>query len=218
MLVGRIVSTHAFGTIFLRRGLLRCSMEAIFRCDPASEFPARLPTPTCSWKTFMAQTAKPEADKAVNTAKEATDNVADLGKRTADKAADVTRETVDKAEDLARGGLRTVERTVGAAREVERAVTQRSAEGTAELGQVLTGLFKEQAQHNVETLSAFAGAVDWQQVARAVDWKQVTQIQTDYLRVSMERLAHLTQRYLEINQAVLATATSAALRQANKAA
>lgn len=166
----------------------------------------------------MAQTAKPEADKAVNTAKDATDNVADLGKRAADKAADVTRETADRAEDLARGGLRTVERTVGAAREVERAVTRRSTEGTAELGQVLTGLIKEQAQHNVETLSALTDAVDWEQVARAVDWKQVTQIQIGYLRVSMERLAQLTQRYLEINQAVLATATAAALRQASKAA
>ena len=112
----------------------------------------------------MAQTAKPEADKAVNTAKDATNNVADLGKRTADKAADVTRETVDKAEDMARGGLRTVERTVGAVREVERR-SRRSAEGTAELGQAFTGLIKEQAQHNVETLSALTGAVDWEQVA-----------------------------------------------------
>ena len=166
----------------------------------------------------MAQTAKPEADKAVNTAKDATNNVADLGRRTTDKAADLTRETVDKAEDMARGGLRTVERTAGAAREVERAVTRRSAEGTAELGQVLTGLIKEQAQHNVETMSALTGAVDWEQVARAVDWKQVVEIQTGYLRVSMERMAQLTQRYLEISQAVLTTATSAALRQVDKAA
>ena len=166
----------------------------------------------------MAQTAKPEADKAVNTAKDATNNVAELCKRTADKAADVTRETVDKAEDMARGGLRTVERAAGAAHEVERAVTRRSAEGTAELGLVLTGLIKEQARHNVETLSALTGAVDWEQVARAVDWKQVAQIQTGYLRVSMERMAQLTQRYLVISQAVLATASSAALRQADKAA
>ena len=54
-------------------------------------------------------------------------------------------------------------------------MTRRSAEGTAELGQVFTGLIREQAQHNVETLS-LTSAVDWEQVARAVDWKQVAQI------------------------------------------
>ena len=166
----------------------------------------------------MAQTAKPEAEKAVDTARDTTNDIADLGKRTTDKAVDLTRETVAKAEDVTRGGFRAVERTVGAAREVERAVTRRSAEGTAELGQVLTGLIKEQAQHNVETMSALTGAVDWEQVARAVDWKQVVEIQTGYLRVSMERMAQLTQRYLEISQAVLTTASSAALRQVDKAA
>ena len=92
--------------------------------------------------------------------------IGDLGKRTTDKAVDLTRETVDKAEDMTRGGFRAVERTVGAAREVERAVTRRSAEGTAEFGQAFTGLFKEQAQHNVDTMSALTGAVDWKQVAR----------------------------------------------------
>ena len=157
----------------------------------------------------MAQTAKPEAEKAVDTARDTTNNIADLGKRTTDKAVDLTRETVDKAEDMTRGGFRAVERTVGAAREVERAVTRRSAEGTAEFGQAFTGLFKEQAQHNVDTMSALTGAVDW---------KQVVEIQTGYLRVSMERMAQLTQRYLEISQAVLTTATSTALRQADKAA
>ena len=40
----------------------------------------------------------------------------------------------------------------------------------------------------------------------------------DYLRVSMERMAQLTQRYLEISQAILTTATSAAVRQADQAA
>ena len=53
-----------------------------------------------------------------------------------------------------------------------------------------------------------------------VDWEGEGRLrpQTGYLRVSMERMAQLTQRYLEISQAVLTTATSAALRQVDKAA
>ena len=162
----------------------------------------------------MVQIAKSETEKVVDTA----DGIATLSKRATDKATDVTRETVDKAEEMTRGGLHAMERTAGAALEVERAIARRSAEGTAEIGQVFTGLFKEQAQHNVDTMSALTGAVDWEQVAKAVDWKQVVEIQTRYLRVSMERMAQLTQRYFEVSQAVVATATSTALRQANKAA
>ena len=162
----------------------------------------------------MVQIAKSETEKVVATA----GNIAALGKRATDKATDVTRETVDEAEEMTRGGLRAMERTAGAALEVERAVARRSAEGTAEIDQVFTGLFKEQARHNVETLSALNHAVDWEQVIKAFDWKQVVQIQAAYLRGSMERMAQLTQRCLEINQAVLTTATSSVLRQANKAA
>jgi hypothetical protein len=85
----------------------------------------------------MAQTAKTEADKAVDTAKDATSNVADLGRRTSDKA---------------------------------------------------------------------------------VDWDRVVHIHTEYLRVSLERTARLTQRYFEVSQAVLLSATSTVQRQLDKAA
>src|SRR5688500_5458490 len=111
----------------------------------------------------MAQSAKPEADKAVDTTKEATSNVADLGRRTSDTAEDITREAVDTAEDTARGGLRAVQRTGGALLEVESAVARRSAEGTAEFGQALTDLLKEQTQHNLKTLTSLTEAVDWDQ-------------------------------------------------------
>src|SRR5688500_3745686 len=111
----------------------------------------------------MAQSAKPEADKAVDTTKEATSNVADLGRRTSDTAEDITREAVDKAENTYRGGLRDVQRTDGAQHEVERAIARRSAEGTAEYCQAHTDLLKEQTQHNLKTLTSLTEAVDWDQ-------------------------------------------------------
>ena len=53
-------------------------------------------------------------------------------------------------------------------------------------------------------LKAFTGAVDW---------GQVIQIQGEYLRASLARTARLTQRYLELGQAVM-TSVSTAQRQA----
>jgi hypothetical protein len=42
------------------------------------------------------------------------------------------------------------------------------------------------------------------------------QIQSEYLRVSLERAGQLTQRYLEVSQAVVTTAASVARREAKK--
>ena len=79
-------------------------------------------------------------------------------------------------------------------------------------------LASEQARQNVETLKALSGAVDWNRFAKAVDWQQVLEIQSAYLRASLERAAQLTRRYLEVSQAVMTSAASTAQRQAKKAA
>ena len=150
----------------------------------------------------MAQTSRNEAEKA-------TDNVAELGRRTADKAVDVTREAADEAEDAARRGLRATQRTAGAMLEIERAVTRRSAEGASEVGRAFAELVKEQARSNVEAFQALTRAVDWDQVAR---------IQGELLRASVERAAAFTRRYLEVVQAVVASAASTTREQARKAA
>ena len=105
-----------------------------------------------------------------------------------------------------------------AAGEVGRAAVQRSAEGTAELSQAFAGLVKEQTKHNVEALTALSRAVDWEQVAKAVDWKQIVEIQLGLMRMSMERMAQLTQRYLEVRQSVMSSATSIAANRAKTAA
>jgi hypothetical protein len=117
---------------------------------------------------------------------------------------------------VARHGLHVVQRTTNALGEVQREVAQRSAEHTAELGRVLVDLLQQQTQHNLKTLSALTSAVDWDQVAKAIDWDRVVRIQSDYLRVSLERGTQLTQRYLELGQAVITATADVAKKQARK--
>ena len=168
----------------------------------------------------MAQIAKTGAEKASTTssAKSQTDNVAELRQRAVDQTAEVARDTAERAENAARHGAETVQRTAGAAREAQRELTQLSTAGTNELGRMFVELASEQARQNVETLKALSGAVDWNRFAKAVDWQQVLEIQSAYLRASLERAAQLTQRYLEVSQAVMTSAASTAQRQAKKAA
>ena len=146
----------------------------------------------------MAQIARTETDKFVDTAKDATGNGAELGKRTA-----------DKIEDAARSGLRVMERTSGAALEIERAVARRSAEGATELSQAFSELLNEQTRHNIEVFKALKGTVDWDAVVR---------IQGEFVRSSMEQAALFTRRYLEVVQAVMLSAATATKDEAKKAA
>jgi hypothetical protein len=142
----------------------------------------------------MAQVAKSEIEKTVIVAKDATD-----------KAADITREVAGNGEDVARRGFEIVQQTL----EVAPVVARRSAEGTAEFGQVFAELANEQSRHSMELFKALTGTVDWDKVA---------QIHSEFLRASLERAAQLTQRYFEVVQAVLTTTASAAKEEAKKAA
>ncbi len=166
----------------------------------------------------MVQIANTGAKKATDTTKNTTDNLAQVGKRTADQTAELTREAAERAENVARRGVQVVRRTVEAAAEVESAVAHRAAEGATELGQALVDLVHQQTRHNLETLTALTHAVDWDRVAKAVDWDRVVQIQSEFVRVSLERATQLTQRYVAVAQAVTVSAADAAKRQARKAA
>ncbi len=146
----------------------------------------------------MAQTARTETDKFVDTAKDATGNGAELGKRTA-----------DKIENAARGGFRIMERTSGAALEIEHVVARRSAEGATELGQTFSELLNEQARHNIEVFKALKGTVDWDAVVR---------IQSEFVRSSMEQAALFTRRYFEAVQAAMLSAATPIKGEAEKAA
>jgi hypothetical protein len=151
----------------------------------------------------MAQTARN------NEAEKATDNVAELGKRAADRGTDVAREAIDRTEGTARRGFEYTQRTAGAALEVERTVARRSAEGATQISQAFAELVKEQARHNVAVLQA---------LSRTIDWDGVAQVQSDFVRTSVERAAAFTRRYFEVVQAVTASVVSTTKEQARKAA
>jgi nucleoside-diphosphate-sugar epimerase len=88
-------------------------------------------------------------------------------------------------------------------------VARRSIEGAGEVGRAVAELVQEQARHNVAVLQA---------LSRTVDWDGAAQVQSDFVRTSVERAAAFTRRYLEVVQMVVASATSTAREQARKAA
>ena len=115
-------------------------------------------------------------------------------------------------------GLQVVQGTADAARELPREVARQSAEGTAEIGRTLLSLVHEQTRQNLDMMQALTAAVDWNKAVKAVDWDRVFQIQGEFVRASLERSAQLTQRYLEVTQAVMTATASATRQQARKAA
>ena len=161
----------------------------------------------------MAQVTKPGAEH--DHTKETAERLAEQGRRA---TGEVAREVTDRGEDAARQGLQVVQRAAGAASAIQREVATRSADETAALGRTLVDLTVAQTRENLETLSKLSDAVDWDQVAKAVDWDRVFQIQSGYVRASLERTAELSRRYLELSQAVLTATASATQRQAKKAA
>ena len=116
--------------------------------------------------------------------------------------AQTARNEAEKATDhVAEFGKRTADNAVN--------VTRDTAKGATEVSQMYVELAKEQTRQGIETFQA---------LTRTVDWNEVAQIQGEFLRVSLERAAQLTQRYLEVTQAVIAAAASTAKDQAKKAA
>ena len=157
----------------------------------------------------MAQIARTEADKATNAAKAASDNVAELGKRTTDKTAEVMRETAGQAENTVRDSLQAVRQAVDAAAEVERKTVRHAGAGMAEISQALMEVFTEQTRDNAQLFQA---------LTKPANWGQAAKLQSEFLQASLKRTAQLTQRYVEVSQAVMTSALSTARGQAKKAA
>ena len=166
----------------------------------------------------VAEIGKHAADQAAEVGKRTTVRVAQVGERAVEQTAEVTRELTDRTGNLIQQGLHLVQGTTDAARELPQAVVRQSAEGTAEIGRTLLSLVHEQTRQNLDMMQALSGAVDWDKAVKAVDWDRVFEIQGEFLRVSLERSAQLTQHYLEVTQAVMAASASAARQQARKAA
>jgi hypothetical protein len=97
-------------------------------------------------------------------------------------------------------------------------IGKQAADDAAELGRMFLDLMREQTGQNLEIWRDLTMAVDWEHVARPVDWGRVLELESQYLRQSLERAARLTQCCLEVGPAMIATTTSAAHQQAQKAA
>ena len=104
----------------------------------------------------------------------------------------------DTDPDAATAGGHLVE----AAKEGGKAVTQ-AAEGAAELGRLYAGLLEEQLRHNRQVAAALGRAV-------GVDWDEAVRAQGEFVRASLERLARLNDRHLEVVRAAMAVASAAA--------
>jgi len=179
--------------------------------DQAAEVSART-------RDQVAEVGKNAADQAVEAGKRTTMRVAEMGERAAEQTAEVTRELTDRTGEMVQQGLHVVQRAADAARELPRAVAGRSAEGAAEISRTLLSLVHDQTRQNWDLLQALTTAVAWDKVVEAVDWDRVFQIQSEFARGSLERSAQLTQRYLEVTQAVITATASATRLQARKAA
>jgi Phasin protein len=102
---------------------------------------------------------------------------------------------------IARFGVQAGPATTAAGIKTTAEETRRSADGAAELGRLLVDLVQEQIRYNFEILT---------RLTQATDWGQIFRIQSEYLRVSLQRGAQLTQRCLEVSQAGMAAAANTA--------
>lgn len=152
----------------------------------------------------MAQIAKTEADKAASSAKDAGDKVAELGKQTTAAAAENTRDATSQAETFVRKGLQSVRPAVDTAVEVGQNTARRAQEGMAEVNQSLLELLNEQARHNVQVL---------QTLAQPAKWSKAAELQSEFLRASLQRAAQFAWRYLEVSQAIMSSAQATARGQ-----
>jgi competence ComEA-like helix-hairpin-helix protein len=136
----------------------------------------------------------------------------------ASRAVEAGRAATEAVASTAYGGVEAAQRAMGAVGEVQREVAQRSTEGMAEVGRALVDLMHEQTKHSLDTLAALTSTVDWNRASQAVDWNQVFQIQSEFLRTSVERSVQLTRCYLETTQAVMAAAPATLQAEIRRAA
>ncbi|MFL5332030.1 MAG: helix-hairpin-helix domain-containing protein [Geminicoccaceae bacterium] len=134
-----------------------------------------------------------------------------------ERAADSARAAANAGTTAARSVLRVAHQSGQAAGEVQRDLVERSSEGLTEFNRVFADHVREHARQSLEAWTILARAVRWDEVIKAVDWQQVTELQTRYIRDSLDRSAQLTRRCLELGQAMMESA-AAAQRKSDRAA
>ena len=134
-----------------------------------------------------------------------------------ERAADSARAAANAGTTAARSVLRVAHQSGQAAGEVQRDLAERSSEGFAEFNRMFADHVREHARQSLEAWTILARAVRWDEVIKAVDWQQVTELQTRYIRDSLDRTTQLTRRCLELGQAMMESA-AAAQRKSDRAA
>jgi hypothetical protein len=132
-------------------------------------------------------------------ARQVAETAGSIGRESADAAREAASAGAQATANVARGGLQLLQRTVEAVDEVEREVVDRSTQGVTQLSELFVDLIGTQSRHNVETLAA---------LTRAMRYDALIQIQSDFLRASMERMAEFSRRYLEMTQQVMTAAAA----------
>jgi phasin family protein len=133
-------------------------------------------------------------------ARQVAEDARSIGRESADAAREAASAGAQAATNVARGGLQLLQRTADVVDEAERDVLDRSTKGVTQLSELFVDLIGAQSRHNVETLAA---------LTRAVRYDALIQIQSDFLRASMERMAEFSRRYMEMTQQVMSSATAA---------
>jgi hypothetical protein len=132
-------------------------------------------------------------------ARQMAETAGSIGRESADAAREAASAGAQATANVARGGLQLLQHTVEAVDEVEREVVDRSTQGVTQLSELFVDLIGTQSRHNVETLAA---------LTRAMRYDALIQIQSDFLRASMERMAEFSRRYLEMTQQVMTAAAA----------
>jgi hypothetical protein len=166
------------------------------RSEPARE-PAREPERA---ERARPQEREEQPREPARVARQVAETAGAIGRESTDAAREAASAGAQAATNVARGGLQLLQRTADAAGEVERDVLERSTQGVTQLSELFVDLIGAQSRHNVETLAA---------LTRAVRYDALIEIQRDFLRASMERMAEFSRRYFEMTQQVMSYAVAA---------
>ena len=122
-----------------------------------------------------------------------------VAERNDEKLTRVARATAKAGADVARESVQVAQRTADAAEDLYE-TTRQLAKESPEVGHAFTELLGEQTRQSVDTLSAFA---------RAVNWTDVAQAQSKLIAGSFLRFSQFNARYGQfLLRGMTATATS----------
>jgi hypothetical protein len=122
-----------------------------------------------------------------------------VSERDDEKLTRVARATAKASTDVAREGVQVAQRTADAAEELYE-TTRKLAKESPEVGEAFAELLGEQTRQSVDTLSAFA---------RAVNWTEVAQAQSKLIAGSFLRFSQFNARYGQfLLRGMTATASS----------